>query len=194
MVCDGRAPVDQGFCCFGVSVSVYFMASGMGWPRRSNARRWVGVGRASAATAGSVAGREQTLPWDAEGNLASVADGAATTGFLYDADGDRLIRRDPAGTTVYLDGTEVRLDTATGAVSSTRYYLFAGQTVAVRTAAGVQFIAADPHGTGQIAIADKTGAPTRRRMTPSAGRGMAPHLPGRGNAASSAARLTRPPG
>ena len=46
--------------------------------------------------------------------------------YVYDADGNRLIRRDPTGTTLYLDGQELRLDKATGKLTGTRYYGTAG--------------------------------------------------------------------
>lgn len=127
-----------------------------------------GYDASGSTTSRAVAGRSQGLTWDAEGHLASVVDGASMTSFLYDADGDRLIRRDPTATTLYLDGTEIRLDKGTGGASSTRYYSFAGKTVAVRTSAGAQFIASDPHGTGQVSIS-AGGAMVKRRHTPFGG-------------------------
>ncbi|MBX9361291.1 hypothetical protein [Streptomyces sp. WAC04114] len=51
----------------------------------------------------TIDGRTQDLDWNSEGSLHKVteADGA-TTEFLDDADGNRLIRRDKAGTNLYL--------------------------------------------------------------------------------------------
>jgi YD repeat-containing protein len=39
---------------------------------------------------------QQTLVWDAEGHLTSASDTTGTSSFIYDADGNRLIRHDPA--------------------------------------------------------------------------------------------------
>ncbi|MEQ4301023.1 RHS repeat-associated core domain-containing protein [Plantactinospora sp. B6F1] len=120
------------------------------------------------------------LVWDAEGNLAGTT-GAETTSYVYDADGNRLIRRDKTGTTLYLGGTEVHLGTG-GAVTGTRYYEFAGRTVAVRTSADnkLHWLALDHHGTPEIAVDAATQQVHRRRHTPYGElRGAAPdHWPG----------------
>ncbi|WP_419702819.1 RHS repeat-associated core domain-containing protein [Promicromonospora sp. NFX87] len=56
---------------------------------------------------------------------------------LYSADGDRLVRTAPDGTiTVYLGGQEIT-KAPNGTVTGARYYSFAGQTVAMRTANGL---------------------------------------------------------
>ncbi|MEV4395670.1 RHS repeat-associated core domain-containing protein [Nonomuraea sp. NPDC049607] len=109
----------------------------------------------------------QTLTWDAEGELAKVSDpGKGETSFVYDADGGRLLRRDPGGTTLYLDGMEVRLNKGATATVATRYYTQGDQVVAVRSTTGVTFLAADRHGTGEVAIDARTGAVVKRRLTP----------------------------
>ncbi|MET0417611.1 MAG: RHS repeat-associated core domain-containing protein, partial [Actinoplanes sp.] len=113
----------------------------------------------------------QTLTWDAEGKLAA----AGTTGFLYDADGARLLRKEPNATTVYLPGMELRLDLTTRKVTGTRSYAFGERTVATRTSAGVSFLAADHHGTAQSSVDATTGGITWRRSTPYGGpRGTQP--------------------
>lgn len=127
----------------------------------------------------TVAGQPaQTLSWDAEGELTSVARASGgTDSFLYDADGERLIRRQGGATTVYLPGG-MELNLAGGKVSATRYYTFNGQTVAVRTgtgASGVTSLMADVHGTAQIAVHNTTRAVTRRYTDPYGNpRGTAP--------------------
>ncbi|MGI5190734.1 polymorphic toxin-type HINT domain-containing protein [Promicromonospora sp. CA-289599] len=56
---------------------------------------------------------------------------------LYTADGDRLVRTAPDGAiTVYLGGQEIT-KAPNGTVTGARYYSFAGQTVAMRTANGL---------------------------------------------------------
>lgn len=69
---------------------------------------------------------------------------------LYTADGDRLVRTAPDGAiTVYLGGQEIT-KAANGTVTGARYYSFAGQTVAMRTAnglGGVTSLINNPQGT-----------------------------------------------
>ncbi|GAA3758343.1 RHS repeat-associated core domain-containing protein [Plantactinospora mayteni] len=120
----------------------------------------------------------QALTWDAEGHLATVTAGSAVTSFVYDADGNRLLRRDPGGTTLYLDGMELRADSGTGAVTGTRSYRFGGETVAVRTPAGLTWVATDLHGTADLAIDAASLAVTVRRHLPfGAPRGATPTWP-----------------
>jgi RHS repeat-associated protein len=121
----------------------------------------------------------QVLEWDAEGHLAKVTEGGRTTEFRYDAAGNRLLRRDATGSTLYLDGQELRVTKATGAKSSTRYYAYGNQTVAVRDSSGLTWLAADDQGTAQTAINSTTLQVTRRRQTPFGGaRGPAATFPG----------------
>ncbi|MBC6460895.1 sugar-binding protein [Actinomadura sp. HBU206391] len=109
----------------------------------------------------------QTMDWDAEGELTKVTDAAkGTTSFVYDADGNRLIRKDPGGATLYLPGMELRLDNGATASKGTRYYTYGGQTVAMRTSAGVQYLSGDHQGTSQLAINAADQAVTQRRFTP----------------------------
>ncbi|MFD7025285.1 RHS repeat-associated core domain-containing protein [Promicromonospora sukumoe] len=69
---------------------------------------------------------------------------------LYTADGDRIVRTAPDGSmTVYLGGQEIT-KAANGTVTGARYYSFAGQTVAMRTAnglGGVTSLINNPQGT-----------------------------------------------
>ncbi|WP_344350591.1 RHS repeat-associated core domain-containing protein [Catellatospora coxensis] len=117
----------------------------------------------------------QTLTWDAEGRLAtSTPAGGQPTSYVYDADGNRIARKEPNGaTTIYLPGMELA-QTGT-VVSGTRTYVFGGRNVAIRTTSGVSFQAGDHHGTSSCAIDANTGALTWRRVTPyGASRGAAP--------------------
>nr|WP_055502337.1 RHS repeat-associated core domain-containing protein [Nonomuraea pusilla] len=110
---------------------------------------------------------DQALVWDAEGNLESVTEGGRTTSFVYDADGDRLLRKTPADATLYIDDMELRLDYAKDAVEQTRYYTINGQPVAVRTPDNsVYFLANDHQGTAQAAVNASTGDLAVRRTTP----------------------------
>ncbi|MFF3764588.1 RHS repeat-associated core domain-containing protein [Streptomyces sp. NPDC001922] len=116
----------------------------------------------------TVGGNAQTLEWNAEGDLAKTkeADGKEAT-YLYDAEGNRVIRRDAAATTVYLPGMELSLPKGGEKIQATRYYTFAGRTVAIRTDKGdLSFLASDHHGTGELAVDAETGAVSQRRFDP----------------------------
>jgi RHS repeat-associated protein len=130
------------------------------------------------ATGNTLSRPGHTLTWDAEGRLATDTAGSGVTSFVYDADGERLIRRSPAEVVLYLDGQELRL--ASGSVSCTRYYSFAGRPIGVRTTgAGLTWLAADHHGTAQYGIDPTSLAVSRSRTTPyGAVRGAAPSWPG----------------
>lgn len=108
----------------------------------------------------------QNLTWDAESRLASVtAAGSTVETNIYDADGNRLIRRDATGTTLYLPGQELRRDTA-GTITGTRYYTFNGKTVASRNPAGLTWFYTDHQGTQHTTINAASQAVTTRRQTP----------------------------
>ena len=111
-------------------------------------------------------GGTQQLTWDVEGHLAKVAQGSDSTDFVYDASGTRLISHDTTGATLYLDGQELHLTKASGKLEGTRYYQHGDTTVAMRTAAGVTWLADDHQGTAQIAITSDTLKVTQRRQTP----------------------------
>ncbi|PZF79455.1 hypothetical protein C1I92_31040 [Jiangella anatolica] len=95
----------------------------------------------------------KTYTWDVEGRVKTASTSAGASSFIYTADGDRLVRRDPATVTIYLPGHELELATATNTVSARRYYSFAGQTISVRSpAGGLQDLFADHNGTADTAI------------------------------------------
>ncbi|MFG3697675.1 polymorphic toxin-type HINT domain-containing protein [Micromonospora sp. NPDC047620] len=111
-------------------------------------------------------GEDQTLVWDAEGNLESATDAAGKkTSFFYDVDGSRMLRKEPDSTTLYLPGMEIRLNHTTRATDATRYYTLPGGGTIVRKLNGLYYVASDHHGTGQATV-DEGGAITHRRSTP----------------------------
>ncbi|MCX4811802.1 polymorphic toxin-type HINT domain-containing protein [Streptomyces sp. NBC_01239] len=123
---------------------------------------------ASGNTATRVlSGDTQSLAWDKQGELITVtnADGTVTS-YKYDADGQRLLQDTPTEKTFYLPGTELHLDKSTSKVTATRYYSFGDDTVAMREADGVHFLASDHQGTAELAVDAKTGTTTRRRTDP----------------------------
>ncbi|MFE7311516.1 hypothetical protein ACFU7T_00130 [Streptomyces sp. NPDC057555] len=109
-------------------------------------------------------GDKQTLAWDPEGHLAKVAEpdgdkGTKATSYVYDADGNRLITRTDAKTTLTLaDHTEATLDKGSDTPKATRYIPLA-----------------DHQGTGQLAVNTTDQTLVRRRALPFGGpRGTQP--------------------
>jgi RHS repeat-associated protein len=121
----------------------------------------------------------QTLTWTPEGKLSTVTGTAGVTTDQYDADANLLLTKDSTGTTLYLDGAEVRA-TPAGQTSATRYYSFAGATVGVRTSTGgLSWLAHDHHGTDTLAVDATTSAAIVRRGDPFGNpRGTQPTWPG----------------
>jgi RHS repeat-associated protein len=115
----------------------------------------------------TVGGDTDTFSWDAEGHLSAVSGPTGDTSFIYDADGSRLIRKDPKGSTLYLASAEVRLDKTADTVSSTRYYEFNGTTVAMRNnIQSVEYLMSDPQGTASVSVDGIAGDLSRRYMDP----------------------------
>ncbi|MFB4265878.1 RHS repeat-associated core domain-containing protein [Nonomuraea sp. GTA35] len=122
---------------------------------------------AGNTTRRKVGNSDQSLVWDAEGNLESVTEAGKTTSFVYDADGDRLLRKTPTDATLYIDDMELRLDYAKDAVEQTRYYTIGGEAIAVRTPDNQVYLMANDHqGTAQAAVNAGNGELAVRRQTP----------------------------
>ncbi|MDQ0930927.1 HYD1 signature containing ADP-ribosyltransferase family protein [Streptomyces turgidiscabies] len=122
---------------------------------------------AGSTTKRTIGGNPQSLLWNDTGKLSEVTEAnGSKTSYLYDESGSRLLRKDSTGTTVYLPGTELKLSADGTKKEATRYYEYAGQTVAVRTAGKVSFLASDHHGTGELAVDSATGAISQRRFDP----------------------------
>lgn len=126
----------------------------------------------SRSSTGTKALPDQKLTWDDEGHLATDTTGNSATSYAYDGDGQRLLRRDATGSTLYLPGMDLRLDKATGKIIGTRYYSRAGALVATRTTntsgsgSTVQFMAADAHNSAELAINAGDQTLTQRCLDP----------------------------
>lgn len=119
-------------------------------------------------------GAKQTLTWDAEGRLNTVTDTgttpATTATYVYDANGDQLIRRDAQGlngtTTLYLGSTQIQLNIATGALSGERYYNYDSVPNIVASSSGALLYEVENNqGTGSTTINAATGHVVARRYT-----------------------------
>ncbi|MEV4612877.1 polymorphic toxin-type HINT domain-containing protein [Kitasatospora sp. NPDC049258] len=112
-----------------------------------------------------------TLTWTGEDKLDSVkrTGEAQGTSYLYDADGNQLIRRNPGKVTLNLGADEVTLDTNTRALSDVRYYGAPGGITITRvTAPGggkLVYQVSDPHGTNGVQITSDASQVVTRRPT-----------------------------
>ncbi|MET7300186.1 RHS repeat-associated core domain-containing protein [Embleya sp. NPDC005575] len=124
--------------------------------------------------AGNIKGRPgadanpQTLTWNEEDKLASVATTNGTSEYVYDADGNRIIRREAGKSTLYLGTDELTTNTnGSGPVVGTRYYPTAGGATVVRNGdAALTYTASDHHGTPVSTLDAGALTATRRQSKP----------------------------
>ncbi|MFJ1702635.1 RHS repeat-associated core domain-containing protein [Kitasatospora sp. NPDC088346] len=109
-----------------------------------------------------------TLTWNTEGKLAAYAKtgSAGDTTYVYDADGNQLIRRNPGKTTVNLGSDELVYDTAAKTLTGTRSYPIPAGLTAVRQGTKLTYQVNDQHGTGNLSLETTTLAETRRATDP----------------------------
>ncbi|MCX4819014.1 polymorphic toxin-type HINT domain-containing protein [Streptomyces sp. NBC_01142] len=126
-------------------------------------------------------GDTQKLAWDAEGHLAKVTKSVEgkpddVTEYLYDTEGNRLIARTAAETTLYLGHTELVLPKGATKAKATRYIdLGSGSQAVQADDRKVTITVADHQATGQLAITADSLALTQRRSLPFGGtRGTTP--------------------
>jgi RHS repeat-associated protein len=112
-----------------------------------------------------VAGRAETLTWDAE-RLASVAGPDGASDFVYDPSGARLLRTTPNTRTAYLAGHEINANLAGSSVIAVRSYGFAGQPIAVRTPAGVDYLVTDQQGSVEASLPSGGNVDVARAYSP----------------------------
>ncbi|MER7181519.1 polymorphic toxin-type HINT domain-containing protein [Streptomyces hyaluromycini] len=108
---------------------------------------------------------DQTLTWNIEGQLDTLTESGKTTSYLYDANGQLLLRQGPAETVLYLDGQELHYDPAAKKFTAQRYY-GAGDGTALRTNTGLYWMVDDRHGTATMVVDATTQAITRRYTKP----------------------------
>jgi RHS repeat-associated protein len=124
-------------------------------------------------------GGNQTLKWTDDGKLASVTTPAGTTSYVYDAEGNVLLQKDPSQTTLFLFGgaEQLFLNTTSGAITGTRFIPLPGGGQAVRTGTGTaySFEIGDQHGTSLLTLDSTAANPVWRQFGPYGNpRGTAP--------------------
>ncbi|MCA9823357.1 MAG: RHS repeat-associated core domain-containing protein, partial [Dehalococcoidia bacterium] len=132
-------------------------------------------------TTRTVSSTTSTLAWDAMRRLSSVTKNGQTTSFVYDASGQRLLRKDPGSTTLFIDGQELTLQGS--AITVNRAYMHAGGTVASRTVTSstndLYWMSPDRQASFGLAVRASDGAVSRQRYLPfGAPRGPQNQLPG----------------
>jgi RHS repeat-associated protein len=112
----------------------------------------------------------QTLGYDDTGKLTGVTGSTGgDTGYQYDADGNLLLQKGPGRTTLYVGNQQFALNTATGAVTGTRYYRLPDGSQAIRTgtaATAFSFAIGDQHNTPSLYLDPTAATPTWRQYTP----------------------------
>ncbi|SIS12897.1 RHS repeat-associated core domain-containing protein, partial [Microbispora rosea] len=112
-------------------------------------------------------GKSGSFDWNELGQLEKASIDGQDTTMVYDANGQRLIRREPGGkTTLYLGSMEIE---ATGnSVTAKRYYGSPdGVIVAARASGdGLTWLMSGLHGSSEIGVNDVTGAFSRQRYLP----------------------------
>ncbi|MFE7854099.1 polymorphic toxin-type HINT domain-containing protein [Streptomyces sp. NPDC057403] len=122
-------------------------------------------------------GPSQTLTWDDENHLTQVDAGGTSptsTKYLYDADGNQLIRRDPGKTTLFAGDTEIVVNTGVTPnvlLGAVRTYTHGGTgtPVAIRSSlsgGGLKYLFNDPHGTATLSMDTTTQQVARQQYTP----------------------------
>jgi RHS repeat-associated protein len=113
-----------------------------------------------------------SFTFNAEGKLAELdrTGQADPTTYVYDGDGNLLLRRDTGGSTLFLGDEEVSLKSGDTTPSGVRYISLAGTTVALHSSDGTfSYLLSDRQGTGRIEIGAATQALTRRQYLPFGG-------------------------
>ena len=106
----------------------------------------------------------QTLTWTGQGKLQSDTTTAGTTSYVYDADGNQIVRRDPGTITFFMGDEELILNTGSNTVSAVRYYAVNGTPIAARSSTGqYNYLVPDRQSTDQLALNASTLAATRRQ-------------------------------
>ncbi|QUQ67855.1 RHS repeat domain-containing protein [Kutzneria sp. CA-103260] len=121
---------------------------------------------------------DQSLTWTDQGKLATDTTSSGGSSYVYDADGNLVVRRDPGQTTLFVGDQQIVLNKATNTVTTTRYYTINGQTIACRVGDGnQQYLVPDRQGTDQLTLDEDSQALTRRQFLPfGQTRGTAPSL------------------
>ncbi len=107
-----------------------------------------------------------TQGWDVENRLSVVTNTVTgdVTRFVYDGDGNRVLREDASGITVYFNALEVRI-TGTQRLT-TSYYFAGGQRIAMREGSEVTYLHSDHLSSASLATSATGSVVSAMRYTP----------------------------
>ncbi|MFD1831286.1 RHS repeat-associated core domain-containing protein [Streptomyces desertarenae] len=132
-----------------------------------------GYNDAGQMTARTVDGVTSTLEWNAQKRVTGITRagpaGDEVSTYVYDIDGNVLLRTSPQGNVLYLDGHELHARAGQD-LRATRTYEVAGTAVAMRTADGsaegtLTWLLSDSQASSALFVS-MAGVITRRRYTP----------------------------
>jgi RHS repeat-associated protein len=133
---------------------------------QTNTYTWDPAGNLTSRT---INGETETIEWNAQGKPDTITDHDGTTRMIYNPDGQRIARIDDNGDAhLFVTGHEISYTADTDTVTAVRTYQHNGQVIATRssTSDGLQWLAADHHGTATWAIDATSMAATHRRQDP----------------------------
>jgi RHS repeat-associated protein len=108
-----------------------------------------------------------TITYDLENRVATDTDQAGkTSSYVYGADGNRLLTRDPTGTTLFAGDLELFVPAGASTATATRYYSHAEHNVGQATASSRGWTVKDEHGTNILAINASSLDVSRRYQDP----------------------------
>ncbi|MFJ1753010.1 RHS repeat-associated core domain-containing protein [Kitasatospora sp. NPDC088134] len=114
----------------------------------------------------------QVLGWNSEGRIDSIVQAGSTTKYVYDADGNLLLRRDQGQTLFFAGDTTITVNTATTPntlLGAVRTYTLAGRAVAQASSlpgGGVHYLLSDQQGTMFLSMDTTTQQVVRKQQTP----------------------------
>ena len=124
------------------------------------------VGRNGQQFTRTVGGNTDTLVWGPDRLLDEIreANGNVKNSFVYDADGNRLVRRNVDRATAYIEGHEIEANNSGSEVKVVRTYSLEGTPVATRTAQhGVEYLITDNQNSVELVIPTGSDTPSQQR-------------------------------
>ncbi|WUQ26993.1 polymorphic toxin-type HINT domain-containing protein [Streptomyces sp. NBC_00239] len=119
-------------------------------------------------TTRALPGETQNLTWTRENRLDTIKNGSATTKYVYDALGNRILENSPSGSVLYLGDTEIT--TSAGKITrASRSYSHPGAPTVVRSTNGtttghkLDVLLTDQVGTATTTVGVSAGQPITRR-------------------------------
>ena len=117
-------------------------------------------------------GGQQTLDWNVEGKLSKLSTQSGDTTYIYDAEGNLLLRKSASKSTLFVGSLELTVESSSGTkmVSAQRHYSVGGRDVAVRSGVDkLDWLATDYQNTAELTLDNATHTPTVRYTTPFGG-------------------------